>query len=103
MGTGFTENRILVDGRLTKLGRELNWDYDWERPMEPWQVVDPGGQLHAVLTPRFDKHTEVGDAEFGSEVHQVFGTWSGHLTTDDGVHLPFDGLQGFAEEARQRW
>jgi hypothetical protein len=32
----------------------------------------------------------------------VFGTWAGTLTTDSGV-LDFVGLQGFAEEARQRW
>jgi hypothetical protein len=33
----------------------------------------------------------------------VFGTWSGRLLTDDGLALEFSGLQGFAEEARQRW
>jgi hypothetical protein len=102
-GTGFTENGIIVDGRLTKLGRELTWDYDWDDPMGPWRVDDPGGQLHAVLAPRFDKHSQVGDQELGSETHQVFGTWSGRLLTDDGLELEFEGLQGFAEEARQRW
>ena len=102
-GTGFTENGILVDGTVSKLGRELTWEYDWQNPLQPWTVDDPGGQLHAVLSPRFDKHTDVGDYEFGSRVHQVFGTWSGHLTTDGGARLEFDGLQGFAEEARQRW
>lgn len=102
-GTGFTENGILVDGTVSKLGREMTWEYDWQDPLQPWTVDDPGGQLHAVLSPRFDKHTDVGDDEFGSRVHQVFGTWSGHLTTDEGAHFEFDGLQGFAEEARQRW
>lgn len=102
-GTGFTENGFLVDGHLTKLGRELTWDYDWDDPLQPWHVDDPDGQLHLVLTPRFDKHTDIGDDELGSEVHQVFGVWSGTVTTDDGRTLAFDGLQGFAEEARQRW
>ena len=102
-GTGFTENGLIVDGRLTKLGRELTWDYRWDDPMQPWRVDDPGGQLDAVLTPRFDKHTKAGDENLGSETHQVFGTWSGRLTTDDGIELGFDGLQGFAEEARQVW
>jgi len=102
-GTGFTENGLIVDGRLTKLGRELDWTYDWDDPLQPWRITDPGGQLDAVLTPRFDKHTDVGDADLGSQVHQVFGTWSGHLVTDDGVRIDFDGLLGFAEEARQRW
>jgi hypothetical protein len=102
-GSGFTENGVILDGRLTKLGRELVWDYDWDHPLEPWHVDDPGGQLHLVLTPRFDKYTDVGDENLGSVVHQVFGRWSGNLTTDDGVTIEFDDLQGFAEEARQHW
>ena len=103
-GTGFTENGLIVDGRLSKLGRELIWDYDWDEPMRPWRVVDPGGQLDAVLTPRFDKHSAVdAGPDLKSETHQVFGTWAGRLRTDDGIALEFTGLQGFAEEARQRW
>ena len=102
-GTGFTENGVLVDGRLTKIGRELEWSYDWDDPMQPWRVDDPGDQLHLVLTPRFDKHTATAGNKRGSEVHQVFGTWAGTLVTDDGRRLEFDGLQGFAEEARQHW
>ena len=103
-GTGFTENGVIVDGRLTKLGSELVWDYDWDEAMRPWRVVDPGGQLDAVLTPRFDKHSKVdAGPDLRSETHQVFGTWSGRLRTDDDLALEFDGLQGFAEEARQRW
>ena len=62
--------------------------------MQPWHVVDPGGQLDMVLTPRFDKHSEVDAGEFGSETHQVFGTWSGRLRTDDGLELEFDGTPG---------
>ena len=43
------------------------------------------------------------DGGFGSETHQVFGTYAGTVRTDDGRSIAFDGLQGFAEEARQRW
>ena len=102
-GSGFTENGLLVDGRLTKIGRELVWEYDWDDPMAPWRVSDPGGQLDVTLSVRFDKHTHAGDEVFGSEVHQVFGTWAGTMTDDSGKTISFDGLQGFAEEARQRW
>jgi hypothetical protein len=101
-GSGFTENGLIVDGRLSKLGRELRWDYDWAEPMKPWRITDPGGQLDVVLTPRFDKHSKLGGDD-GSETHQVFGTWSGRLLSDDGLALDLEGLQGFAEEARQRW
>jgi hypothetical protein len=101
--TGFTENGFLVDGRLTKIGSELVWDYDWDEPMEPWRVRDPKGQLDVMLTPRFDKHSKLAGRKRGSETHQVFGTWAGHVVTDDGVRYEFADLQGFAEEARQEW
>jgi hypothetical protein len=102
-GSGYTENGIIVDGRLSKLGNELDWRYDWDEPMAPWRVVDPGGQLDVTLTPRFDKHTQLPGRDRGSETHQVFGSWSGHVRTDDGLELAVEGLQGFAEEARQEW
>jgi hypothetical protein len=102
-GSGYTENGLLVDGVLTKLGNELDWHYDWDEPMKPWRVVDPGGQLDVTLQPRYDKHTRLPGRDKGSETHQVFGTWSGRLCTDDGVELTLDDLQGFAEEARQEW
>lgn len=102
-GSGYTENGIIVDGRLTKIGRELDWRYDWDAPLAPWRVVDPGGQIDVTLAPRYDKHTQLPGRDKGSETHQVFGTWSGHVRTDDGQELDFDDLQGFAEEARQEW
>lgn len=102
-GSGYTENGIFLDGRLTKLGRELEWTYDWDAPMEPWHIVDPGGQLDVTLHPAFDKHTQLPGRDKGSETHQVFGTFSGRVRTDDGTELALDGIQGFAEEARQEW
>jgi hypothetical protein len=102
-GSGYTENGFLLDGRLTKLGHELDWDYDWDAPMAPWHIVDPGGQLDVVLHPRYDKHSKLPGRDKGSETHQVFGRFSGWVRTDDGERVDFDDVQGFAEEARQEW
>lgn len=102
-GTGFTENGIFVNGRLSKIGRELEWTYDWDVPMRPWRVRDPEGQLDAVLTPRYDKYGLIDAKLMRRETHQVFGTWQGAVVGDDGVRHEFDGLQGFAEESRARW
>lgn len=102
-GTGHTENGILVDGRLSKIGSELHWTYDWDQPMEPWRVTDPGGQLDVTLTPRHDKHTKVNALVAKQHVHQVFGRWSGWVVDDDGARHEFDDLVGFAEECRARW
>ena len=103
LAISYGENGVIVDGRLSKIGSELDWDYDWDKPMLPWHVRDPNGQLDVVLTPRFDKHSKLASRKRGSETHQVFGTWSGRVVTDDGVAVEFRELQGFAEEARQEW
>lgn len=102
-GTGFTENGVLVDGALTKIGRELQWHYDWNHPLRPWRVTDPGGQLAIELTPRYDRHTRIELGVMGTETHQVFGEWSGEFINDAGDRLTLRGLSGFAEESRSRW
>jgi hypothetical protein len=102
-GTGATENGVLVDGKLTKLGRELRWSYDWDEPLKPWRVEDPDGRLRLELTPRHDKHTRLRAIVMATETHQVFGTWAGSFRTEDDTLLEFEGMQGFAEESRSRW
>jgi hypothetical protein len=102
-GTGATENGVIVDGTLTKIGVDLVWDYRWDEPLEPWRVRAPDGSVDLVLTPRYDKHTRTDVLIMGMEVHQVFGRWSGSVRTDDGRTVTFDDLQGFAEECRARW
>jgi hypothetical protein len=102
-GTGATENGLIIDGVLQKIGRELDWTYSWDDPLAPWHVVDPGGQLDLVLHPRYDKHSRTNLGVLATETHQVFGTWSGRVVTDDGRVATLDGLQGFAEESRSRW
>jgi Domain of unknown function (DUF2804), N-terminal/Domain of unknown function (DUF2804), C-terminal len=102
-GTGYTENGVLVDGVLHKLGSELRWDYAWDDPLLPWRVQDPDGRLEVVLAARFDKHTRIEALLMGTETHQVFGTWSGRFTPDSGATIDLEGVLGFAEESRSRW
>lgn len=102
-GTGATENGVLIDGRLTKIGQELRWEYRWDQPTRPWRVVSPDGALDATLTPRYDKHSKIEALVLGTETHQVFGRWSGSFTDDAGTTVAFDDIQGFAEESRSRW
>lgn len=102
-GTGFTENGVFVNGRLSKIGRELEWAYDWNSPMKPWHVRDTEGQIDALLTPRYDKYGLIDAKVMRRETHQLFGTWEGFVVDDSGERLEFSGLQGFAEESRARW
>jgi hypothetical protein len=102
-GTGATENGIIVDGEVIKLGCELLWDYDGERPLEPWRVRSPDGALDVTLRPRHDRHARTEAVILGTEVHQVFGRWHGHVPAPGGGRAEVDGLLGFAEESRSRW
>jgi hypothetical protein len=97
-GTGFTENGILVDGRLDKIGADLTWTYEWDRPLEPWRVTAPDGSVDLRLDPFHDRHEQTNAVVLRTEVHQVFGHWSGTAG-----EVTVDGLLGFAEESRSRW
>ncbi len=103
-GTGATENALCVDGRLSKLGETLVWDYSWDDPMSPWHVRTPDSdQVDVVLTPTYDRHDRTSLGVLSMEVHQCFGTWSGTIRDDDGTRHELGGIHGFAEEARNRW
>ena len=102
-GTGFTENGVLIDGRLEKIGAELVWVYDWDRPLDPWRVRSPAGDLDLTLAPGHDRHEKTNALVLRTEVHQVFGHWSGVVPDGKGGTVAVDGLLGFAEESRSRW
>ncbi|MGB8858609.1 MAG: DUF2804 domain-containing protein [Ilumatobacteraceae bacterium] len=104
VGTGATENALCIDGRLTKISQELEWSYDWSNPMAPWHVRTPGSdQVDATLTPTFDRYDVTDLKVLRMEVHQCFGTWAGRVVGDDGAPVSFEGIRGFAEEARNKW
>ena len=103
-GTGATENALCIDGRLTKISDELEWIYEWDRPMQPWRVrTRNDDRVDLTLTPTFDRYDSTDLKVLKMEVHQCFGTWAGRVIGDDGVPVELDGIRGFAEEARNRW
>jgi hypothetical protein len=100
-GTGYTENAVCIDGRLTKIHDELEWQYSWDDPMRPWKVR--GENIDVELTPDFDRYDNTDLKIIKMEVHQCFGRWSGTIRGDDGDVATLDRIAGFAEEARNRW
>lgn len=100
-GTGATENALCVDGRLTKIGEELRWDYSWDDPLRPWRISGDG--VDVTLTPEHDRYDDTDLKIVKMEVHQCFGTWSGTIRDEQGDTITIDGVDGFAEEARNRW
>ena len=99
-GTGSTENSLLVDGRLHKIGLELVWRYDTDDWLAPWRVSGEGVDL--VFTPEYDKVSVTDLKLISSRTHQCFGSWSG-LVEVDGLHVRIGDLFGWAEDVHQRW
>jgi hypothetical protein len=102
-GTGFTENGVIIDGRLVKIGEDLEWVYDWGDPMAPWTVRSADGMLDVTLAPVHDRHAKLNLGVLKNEVHQVFGHWSGCVPDGADGSLSINEVLGFAEEARSRW
>lgn len=104
-GTGMTENGLCVDGRLTKISEDLVLEYDRSNWMKPWRIRTPRtARMDLTFTPEFDRHATSGRRErFFTEVHQLFGVYSGTIEPDGLGPVRVDGLFGWIEEHEARW
>lgn len=100
-GTGLTENAVVVDGRLHKLGEELAWSYDRTDWLRPWRIT--GAHADVTFTPFHERVARTNLLVLEGETHQCFGHFTGWVTTDEGERFDLAGLVGWAEEARNRW
>ena len=108
MGCGFgdtssaTENAIIINGVLHKLD-QVKFEYDPNDFMRPWKFLDNQGRLDLDFIPFKDRCAATHLLLIDSQVHQLFGRYSGKIVADDGRHIQLDGLIGFAEEHQARW
>ncbi|MFI2754134.1 DUF2804 domain-containing protein [Cellulomonas sp. P22] len=103
-GTGSTENALLLDGRLHKNSDELVWEYDRADWLAPWRVHDVARErVDLTFTPFHERASRMNLGVVAGETHQCFGTWTGWMSTDAGERVRVDGVEGWAEEARNRW
>ncbi|AMB59903.1 DUF2804 domain-containing protein [Microterricola viridarii] len=100
-GTGSTENSLSVDGRLTKYGDELVWEYSTSDFLAPWRIR--GEHLDLLFTPEFDRSSQTNMLVIGSETHQCFGSYTGTAVDENGTVLRVDGVYGWAEHVHNRW
>jgi hypothetical protein len=108
LGQGFgvtsaaTENAFIVNGRIHKLD-QVKFTYDPHDYMRPWVFRDNEGRLDLMLTPFYERIARSNLALISSEVHQMFGRYSGKVITTAGEEIRIDGLTGFAEEHHAQW
>jgi len=96
-----TENIVYYSGQAIKLGH-VNISHEAD-VMSPWRFEEENGRFSAVLVPRYDRDTITKLLFVNNRCHQMFGTFSGSFTTNDGTRVPFEQVIGFAEHAINHW
>jgi hypothetical protein len=107
MGAGFgdaraPDNAVILDGRVHKLD-QIGYEYVREALTRPWRMTSCDGRLRLEFAPFKERVARSNLLLVMSEVHQIFGHYSGTLTTDDGQAVTLRDVVGFVEEHRARW
>jgi hypothetical protein len=108
LGCGFgdtsaaTENALILNGKIHKLD-QVTFEYDSQDYMKLWKFRDNQGRLDLDFVPFKDRFAATKLVVIDSEVHQLFGRYSGKVINDDGEEIQLEALIGFAEEHRARW
>ncbi|MGA9595666.1 MAG: DUF2804 domain-containing protein, partial [Acidimicrobiia bacterium] len=106
MGYGFgdtsaaTENTFILDGRIHKL-TDIEFAYDDADFIRPWTIRSELVDL--TFTPILERTARTNLLLIRSEVHQMFGAFSGTVVDDAGDTHTLDALPGWAEEHHARW
>lgn len=112
LGYGFgdtsaaTENMLFVDGTAHKLT-----DIDFGIPqkdgkddlMTPWTFSSSDGRFSARFTPLINRKALTSLIVILSDQNQVFGSFTGKCTLDNGTEFAFENLPGFAEKVHNKW
>lgn len=103
-GTGMTENGVVVDGTLRKVGDDCVFEYDRGDFMRPWRVkTQRTDEIDLVFSPFYERIAKSNLILIQSEVHQMIGTWSGRVHSADGQSIVIDSIVGWAEEHIAKW
>lgn len=108
LGSGFgdtsraTENAFILEGRLHKLGA-VRFDYTSGDYMKPWHFTDSQGRCDLEFIPFKERVATTNLGVIFSEVHQMFGHYSGFVISELNEKVLIDQLTGFAEEHHARW
>ncbi|MDQ7991417.1 MAG: DUF2804 family protein, partial [Propionicimonas sp.] len=100
-GTGSTENALVVDGVVHKIGEDLAWDYDPSDWLRPWRIH--GRRADLVFTPFHNKASVTNLGVLASRGNQCFGHYDGWMADDAGARVRIVHLAGWAEDVFNRW
>ena len=96
------DNAIILDGKVHKLGK-IDFKYDKKDFKKPWLMTSTDGRLKLEFKPFFERVARTDVGVLASEVHQMFGRYSGMMVADDGEKIEVNDMIGWAEEHQARW
>ncbi|MFE3899633.1 DUF2804 domain-containing protein [Streptomyces sp. NPDC059153] len=116
-GTGATENALCVDGRLTKIGEQLEWHWSPDDCMAPWTIGSAGARpvadptstaddrplVDLTFTPFHNRSARTDVGLIANRTDQCFGHYTGRIRDDKGREIAVDRLLGWAEAVHMRW
>lgn len=103
-GTGSTENGVCIDGRLTKIGEDIAFEYDATNFKKPWRLrTRDSDAIDLQFTPFYERVALSNTLIIRSEVHQCIGRFDGAVRTEAGETVEVRDLIGWAEEHQARW
>ena len=107
MGAGFgdasaPDNAIILDGRIHKLD-DVGFEYEPRDLVRPWRMRSRDGRLRLEFVPFKERVARSNLLLVKSEIHQIFGHYSGAFTTDEGQAVALRDVTGFVEQHRARW
>jgi hypothetical protein len=100
--TSFTENCFWLDGRLHKLDT-VAFTYDRRDLMRPWRVSSYDGRLALDFQPEGRHAEQINAFIVATDFNQLFGRYTGSLTTAAGERVAIDGLLGYMERHYAKW
>jgi len=103
-GTGMTENCIIIDGKITKLSEDIIFQYDNKDFMKPWSIKTAiTNRINLKFVPFYEKTAKSNLVILKSEMHKVFGHFSGSIKTDSGERININSMLGCTEEHFGQW
>ncbi len=100
--TSVTENCFWIDGRLHKVDT-VSFDYDQRNLMMPWRLRSADGRVALDFVPEGMHVERLNALILATNFHQLFGRFTGTLTTAAGERHAVERVLGFCEDHYAKW
>lgn len=103
-GTGMTENGILFDGKINKISEDVAFIYSQDNIIKPWRIkTQNSNRIEIEFTPKYDRTAVTNIAFIKSDMHQVFGHFTGSVILDNDEKVNIYNIPGCVEEHNAKW